>query len=87
MKPINAQQTSLASARVDVVSGGAYTASDNARAKKEVWPRENSPIQGITLFRGVRHLWKSRTLAQKSLEITTEIIGNQEIRLHARNLE
>ena len=35
--------------------------------------------------RGVRHLWKSRTLAQKSREITTEIIGNQEIRLHVRN--
>jgi len=29
------------------------------------------------LNRGVRHLWKSRTLAQKSLEITREINGNQ----------
>ena len=53
---------------------------------------QSTIVYGANLFyawnaRGVRHLWKSRTLAQKSLEITTEIIGNQEIRLHARNLE
>ena len=34
---------------------------------------------------GGRHLWKFHMLAQKSLEITTEIIENQEIRLYTRN--
>ena len=52
---------------------------------REVEHASFTPI--VMSARGVRHLWKSRTLAQKSLEITTEIIGNQEIRLHARNLE
>ena len=48
----------------------------------------SSSLKGVVGSpRGVRHRWKSRTLAQKSLEITTEIIGNQEIRLRARNLE
>ena len=47
MKSINTQPTLWISVREEAVnyprpyfSGGAYTASDNACTKKEVWPRE-----------------------------------------------